>query len=65
MPRLRKISRKSQNIFTWLRQRISPYCFGIKARAGHPAHCNRNAEVLGHFLALQNGYPGPPPEPAH
>lgn len=52
----RKKSKKT-NIFTWIRQRISPYCFGIKARAGNLAHCNRNADVLGHFLAIQNGYP--------
>ena len=35
---------------------VSPYCFGIKTRAGKPAHCNPNADVLGHFAALCSGY---------
>jgi hypothetical protein len=54
----RKNRTRSRNIFTWIRQRISPYCFGVKTRAGNPAHCNRNADVLDHFAALRSGYRG-------
>ena len=54
----RKDRRKSQNIFTWIRERISPFCFGVKSRAGHPIHCNKNADVLAQFLSfrLKLGY---------
>lgn len=51
----RKPRKKTQNIFTWIRQRISPHCFGVKTKAGKPAHCNRNADVLAHFRCLREG----------
>lgn len=51
----RRTTKKSQNIFTWIRQRVSPFCFGVKTRAGKPAHCNRNDDVLAHFRTLRAG----------
>ncbi len=54
----RKTRKKSRAIFTWIRQRISPYCFGVKTKAGNPACCNRNAEVLDHFRRLREGSRG-------
>ncbi len=51
----RRTTKKSQNIFTWIRQRTSPFCFGVKTRAGKPAHCNRNVDVLAHFRSLRAG----------
>lgn len=55
MARHREFAKKSQSIFTWIRQRISPYCFGIRTAAGNPAHCNRNADVHAHFGELRAG----------
>jgi len=52
----RKKSRKIQTIFTWIRQRTSPFDYGVKAGAGRPVHCNTNDDVLMHFQALQAGY---------
>jgi hypothetical protein len=49
----RKNRRNPQNIFTWIRERISPFCFGVKSRAGHPVHCNKNAHVLAQFLSFR------------
>ena len=34
----RKPRKKTKNIQTWIRQRISPYDFGVKTKAGKPAH---------------------------
>ena len=42
----------------WIRQRISPYCFGVKTAAGNPAHCNRNADVLVPLPGPPAGLPG-------
>lgn len=54
----RKKSRKTKNIYTWIRQRTSPYCFGVKSKAGNPAHCNKNDDVKYHFQALRMGWWG-------
>jgi len=50
-----KTPRKHKNIFTWIRQRISPFCFGIKTKAGIPIHCNKNDDIKYHFQALRMG----------
>ncbi len=55
MTQPRKTLRKTKNIYTWIRQRTSPFCYGIKSKAGHPVHCNRNDDVLYHFQALKVG----------
>ena len=60
MPSRRKTARKAQKITAWIRQRTSPFCFGVKAIDGNPAHCNRNAEVLARFLRLRAGCWGRP-----
>lgn len=58
MPRLLKSPKKLQNIRTWLRQRTSPYCFGVKTKAGHPVHCNRNDDIKYHLQCLKSGWHG-------
>jgi hypothetical protein len=60
VPASRKAARKAQKITTWIRQRTSPFCFGVKTIDGNPAHCNRNAEVLASFLQLRAGCWGRP-----
>lgn len=50
----RKKRRKPQNIVTWIRQRTSPFDYGIKTSV-KPVHCNKNADVLMHFQALRAG----------
>src|SRR3954451_6237649 len=54
----RKKPKKTKNIYTWIRQRTSPFCFGTKSKAGNPAHCNRNDDILYHFQALRMGWYG-------
>jgi hypothetical protein len=54
----RKSSKKFQNIYTWIRQRTSPYCFGVKASTGNPAHCNNNDDIKFHFQCLKMGWWG-------
>ncbi|HEU5115467.1 MAG TPA: hypothetical protein VFT74_02210 [Isosphaeraceae bacterium] len=56
VPSTRKKLKKSQNIFTWIRKRTSPFCFGVKTIAGNPAHCNKNKAIKLHFQALRAGY---------
>jgi len=54
----RKPPKKTKNILTWLRQRISPYCFGVKTKAGNPAHINKNDDIKYHFQCLSMGWHG-------
>jgi hypothetical protein len=58
VPTRRKLLRKSRNIYTWIRQRTSPFDFGIKSRAGKPAHCNKNDDIKYHFQCLKSGWWG-------
>ena len=53
-----KKPKKPQKICTWIRERTSPYCFGVKAKAGNPAHCNRNDDIKYHFQCLKSGWFG-------
>lgn len=52
----RKKSKKSHDIRTWIRQRTSQTCYGVKTIDGNPAHCNKNNDVLMFFRALRAGY---------
>ena len=58
MSQSRNKSKKSRNICTWIRERTSPYCFGVKAKAGNPAHCNKNDNILYQFQCLKMGWYG-------
>ena len=58
MPRPEKSPRNPRNIRTWIRQRTSPYCFGVKTKAGNPAHCNKNDDIKYHFQCLNMGWYG-------
>lgn len=58
MARTEKTPKKPQNIRTWIRQRISPSCFGVKSKAGSPIHCNRNDDIAYHFQCLRSGWYG-------
>ena len=58
MAQARKKTRKTQNIRTWIRQRTSPYCFGVKTKAGKPANCIKNDDIKYHFQCLKSGWWG-------
>lgn len=58
MSQPRKRPRKPQNIHTWIRQRTSPYDFGVKTKAGNPAHCNKHDDIKYHFQCLKSGWHG-------
>ncbi len=58
MPRPRKNPKKSQNIHAWIRERTSPYCFGVKTQKGNPAHVNKNDDIAYHFQCLRMGWYG-------
>mgnify|MGYP001146924095 CR=1 FL=1 len=49
---------KPKNIRTWIRERTSPYCYGVKSKAGKPAHCNKNDDIKYHFSCLESGWYG-------
>lgn len=51
----RKKSKNSTNIFTWIRQRTSQICYGVKTKDGNPAHVNKNIDVYRHFQTLRAG----------
>lgn len=53
-----KKPKKSRKIYTWIRERISSYCFGVKTKAGNPAHCNKNDDILYQFQCLKMGWYG-------
>ena len=58
MSRPRKKTKKSRNVCTWIRQRTSPFCFGIKTKQGNPAHVNKNDDVRFHYQCLRMGWYG-------
>jgi hypothetical protein len=47
-PKKRRIRRRPQSIYQWLRERTSSIDFGMK-HEGHPIHCNKNRDVLEAF----------------
>src|SRR4051794_19753193 len=50
--------KKPQNIRTWIRQRTSPFDFGVKTKAGTPAHCNKNDAIKYPFDCPRMGWYG-------